>query len=95
MKEVGISLDYLNLNKHSHCPERDVFFGYEDPSVCCPQVVCGRSRPSDVVITAGQEVNCAIGSLISDDNGDNDKQLCNRFSDSNDNDKQLYNRFFG
>jgi len=36
--------------------ERDIFFGYEDPSLCCPQVVCGRSRPSDVVITAGQEV---------------------------------------
>ena len=71
-----MSLEYLNLNIHAHCPERDVFFGYEDPSVCCPQVVCGRSRPSDVVITAGQEVYCVIGSLISDGNK---KQLYNRF----------------
>ena len=66
-----MSLDYLNLNKHSHCPERDVFFGYEDPSVCCPQVVCGRSRPSDVVITAGQEVDSEKGFLLNNDNDSN------------------------
>merc|ERR1719334_1411019 len=36
--------------------ERDVCSAYEDPSLCCPQVLCGRARPSDVVLTAGPEV---------------------------------------
>ena len=71
---LSYNLSYKNHT--SHRSERDIFFGYEDPSLCCPQVICGRSRPSDVVITAGEEV-----SAIWMDGWMDEASCCNKCAD--------------